>query len=138
MEKTSHRSVTAVPEGSQFVTRITSRGLEVIVDEPADQGGSDLGMRPHELLLGALASCVAITLRMYAARKEWDIMPMKVHAHMDRSQDGSEVKADIRVELEFPPRLTADQLKRLEQIAAKCPVHRTLESTIHITMQIRT
>ena len=56
---TTERSVTAVLDGAPYATRLTSRGLELIADEPTDHGGTDQGMRPHELLLGALASCTA-------------------------------------------------------------------------------
>jgi putative redox protein len=137
MEKNSHRSVTVIPDPSHHVTRIGTRGHEIIADEPAGQGGSDLGMRPHEILLGALASCISITLRMYAERKDWDIMPMKVHAVLDRRQNGSEVESHIHVELELPDRLTQEQRDRLGQIAAKCPVHRTLQSPMRIAIAHR-
>jgi putative redox protein len=135
MERTSHRSVTATPDPADYLTRITARGLEAIADEPSSEGGGDLGLRPHELLLGALASCIVITLKMYAARKEWDIMPFKVNVHMDRSQTGSEVKAALRVELDLPTRLSAEQRERLGQIAEKCPVHRTLAGDLSISFE---
>ena len=130
----SHRHITATPEGSQYVTRLSTRGLELIADEPADQGGTDLGMRPHELLLGALASCTSITLRMYAARKGWDIMPFKIHVHMDRVQEGTDVRSQFQVELELPGKLTSEQRQRLKEIAGKCPVHRTLTGAIAVNM----
>ena len=137
MESRSQRSVIATPEAATYTTRIAARGHEIIADEPAEKGGSDLGMTPHEMLLGALVSCTSITLQMYARRKEWDIMPMKVHAFMDRSQKGAEVDTVILVELEFPERLSQEQRTRLKQIAAKCPVHRTLHSAIRIEMEER-
>ena len=130
--KSTRRSISAISEGSQYVTRLSTRGLEVIADEPADQGGTDLGMRPHELLLGGLASCTAITLRMYATRKGWDIMPFKVQVHMDRIQDGAVVRSQIQVELELPAHLSMEQRERLKDIASKCPVHRTLMGTMDI------
>jgi putative redox protein len=134
MDTHSRRSVTASLEGEPYTTRISARGLETLADEPADQGGADLGLRPHELLLGALSSCVAITLRMYAGRKDWTITPFKVHAHMDRQQHGASVESAIHVELELPGHLTAEQRQRLQEIAAKCPVHRTLENPIALSI----
>ncbi len=135
MERTSHRTVTATPDTADYLTRISARGLEVIADEPSSEGGSDLGLRPHELLLGALASCIAITLKMYAARKEWNIMPFKVHVHMDRSQKGGDVNTAMRVEVDLPAGLSAEQRERLLQIAGKCPVHRTLTSELTIDFE---
>ncbi len=133
MERILQRTVTATPDKADYFTRITARGLEAIADEPSSEGGGDLGLRPHELLIGSLASCVAITLKMYAGRKGWDIMPFKVHVHMDRSQGGGDVTTSLRVELDLPPRLDPQQRERLKQIGSKCPVHRTLTGDLSIS-----
>ncbi len=131
------RSATAVLEGAPYTTTITSRGLQAIADEPDDHGGADKGMRPHELLLGALASCTAITVRMYADRKQWNTGAITVTASLDRQQDGAAVTSRIQLELHFASPLPADQQERLLQIAGKCPVHRTLQSPIEITKALR-
>lgn len=132
MEK-SQRSVTAVLSGAPYRTEITSRGITAIADEPADHGGGDTGLRPHEHLLGALASCAAITLRMYAQRKGWETGSIMVHATLDRSQEGRSVESRIHLEVSFGKELSEDQRERLLQIAGACPVHRTLESPIQLT-----
>lgn len=133
MESILQRTVTATPDKADYFTRITARGLEAIADEPSSEGGGDLGLRPHELLIGSLASCVAITLKMYAGRKGWDIMPFKVHVHMDRAQQGADVTTRLRVELDLPEKLEPDQRERLRLIAGKCPVHRTLTGDLSIS-----
>lgn len=132
----SERSVTATLEGAPYLTRITSRGIEAVCDEPAEHGGADKGLRPHELLLGALASCTAITIRMYADRKQWDTGAIHVTAHMQRKQEGRNVETDIRISLRAEKTLPSDQQERLLQIAAACPVHRTLQSPIRITKEL--
>ena len=128
--KTSHRSINATLDGTPYTTRMESRGITAIADEPPDHGGQDLGLRPHELLLGALASCTAITMRMYAERKQWDVGPIHVEAVMDRDQEGDKVDTRIRMEITLRPDLPADQRARLLHIAGMCPVHRTLQNPI--------
>lgn len=130
--KTDKRSITATLDGEPYATRLSTRGISILADEPAEHGGQDLGPRPHELLLGALASCTAITLRMYADRKQWNVGPIEVTAVMDRSQEGNKVDTRIRLEVALRPDLPEDQRARLLQIAAMCPVHRTLENPVHM------
>jgi putative redox protein len=130
--KTDQRSITATLDGEPYATRLTTRGMSILADEPADHGGQDVGPRPHELLLGALASCTAITLRMYADRKQWSVGPIDVTAVMDRSQEGNKVDTRIRLEVRLRADLPADQRARLLQIAAMCPVHRTLENPVQM------
>ena len=72
----------------------------MIADEPKDHGGRDLGMRPHELFLTAIASCTAITLRMYADRKEWEVGPIAVTASLEREQHGKAVETRIHLEVD--------------------------------------
>lgn len=136
MEKTQ-RSVSAVLSGAPYRTEITSRGITAIADEPADHGGADTGLRPHELLLSALASCTAITLRMYADRKGWDPGSITVNAALDRTQEGRSVESLIHLEVSFGKELDMEQRERLLQIAGACPVHRTLESPIHLSRSLK-
>ncbi len=133
----SERSATAVLDGAPYTTVIKSRGLEAMADEPDDHGGADKGMRPHELLLGALASCTAITVRMYADRKQWNTGAITVTASLERSQEGRTVESRIHLELEIANTLPPDQRDRLLQIAGMCPVHRTLQSPIHISKSLK-
>jgi putative redox protein len=100
----------------------------VTVDEPASSGGEDEGPSPQELLAASLASCTAITMEMYAARKGWDVSGLGVDCEYTPSERG----APTRFELVFrlPAHLSDEQVERLRVIAAKCPVHRTLEGEV--------
>jgi putative redox protein len=98
-------------------------GHTMIVDEPTEVGGSDLGPGPTQLLAISLASCVAITIEMYAARKEWEIGPVEVDA--EAIYDGF-TPTSFAVSLRLSPDLTGEQRERLVVIAGKCPVHRAL------------
>ena len=101
---------------------------QVVADEPSDSGGTDEGPSPQELLAASLASCTAITIEMYANRKGWDIGDIAVDVDYEPAQRGSPTKFSMKVML--PKELPEEQRERLMQIAAKCPVHRTLEGEV--------
>ncbi|MBK8497696.1 MAG: OsmC family protein [Flavobacteriales bacterium] len=132
----SERSITAILDGAPYATRITARGLETVADEPLDHGGTDIGLRPHELLLGALASCTAITVRMYALRKQWNTGAIRVTASMVRTQEGKVIDTRMQLELRTTESMSPEQRDRLLQIATACPVHRTLLNPISITASL--
>jgi putative redox protein len=96
------------------------------VDEPQESGGDDAGPSPQELLAASLASCKAITLEMYAERKGWDVGPVEVDCEYTPAERGCPTSFHLKVRL--PDTLSEDQVERLMVIAAKCPVHRTLEA----------
>jgi putative redox protein len=104
------------------------RNHEVVADEPRVNGGDDVGPSPQELLAASLASCTAITMEMYAHRKGWDVGDVEVDVTYEPSQRGSPTR--FAMEVRLPKELSEDQRERLMQIAAKCPVHRTLEGEV--------
>jgi putative redox protein len=97
-------------------------------DEPQTHGGSDAGPSPQQLLAASLASCSAVTMEMYAARKGWDIGEVVVEVDYEPSQRGSPTRFEMSVRL--PKELPEEQRDKLMQIVAKCPVHRTLEGEV--------
>ena len=109
-------------------------------DEPVNSGGLDAGPDPYELLLAALGSCISITLRMYAERKQWPLESVhtrltyaRVHAEDCAACDGETRLIDaIDAEVLVVGDLSGDQRRRLLEIAGRCPVHRTLTSSIQI------
>jgi putative redox protein len=107
---------------------VSVRSHELTVDEPEDTGGTDEGPNPQEMLAVSLASCTAITIEMYAARKGWEIGDVDVDVDYEPAQRGSPTKFKMVVHL--PKELPEEQRERLMQIAAKCPVHRTLEGEV--------
>ena len=104
------------------------RDHRLIVDESEDHGGSNAGPRPTELMAASLATCTAITIEMYAKRKGWEIGEVAVDVDYEPAQRGSPTKFKMKVLL--PKELPEEQRERLMQIAAKCPVHRTLEGEV--------
>ena len=104
------------------------RQHRLYADEPATRGGGDSGPCPEELLAASLASCTAITMEMYAVRKGWDIGDVQVDVDYEPAQRGSPTKFVMTTRM--PKELPDEQRERLMQIAAKCPVHRTLEGEV--------
>ncbi len=100
------------------------REHRLVVDEPQEQGGEDKGPTPQELLAASLAACTAITLEMYARRKDWDLGDVEVQC--DYEQADKDKPTLFKLALRLPSGLAPEQVERLESIASKCPVHRTL------------
>lgn len=95
-----------------------------LVDMGVELGGPGAHPNPDETLLAALGGCTLITLHLYAARKGWDLGPVKVRVTMD--VPGGEAPAHLVQTVELRDGLDDDQRERLEQIAGRCPIHRLL------------
>ena len=109
-------------------------GHNVVVDEPLDNGGTDSAPSPTRLLAAALASCTAITVGMYADRKEWDIEGLEVDVDFEGTPKSGET-AKFVINLQVPEGLDEEQTDRIKTIAAKCPVHRTLVGDVEIEIR---
>jgi putative redox protein len=109
-------------------------GHRLVSDEPVEAGGADEGPSPTRLLAASLAACTAITVEMYAARKEWEIGAMEVD--VDVEYDGP-VPSSFTVTLHLAGGLTEEQLERLRVIAGKCPVHKALSSQTPVSIEDR-
>ena len=112
--------------GFRHVVKVRSH--DVNIDEPTETGGTDSGPSPQELLAASLASCTAVTMEMYAARKGWDIGGVEVAVEYTPAERGCPTR--FRLNLRLPESLSAEQVERLRVIAAKCPVHRTLDGEV--------
>ena len=104
------------------------RSHTITSDEPAEHGGGDAGPSPQELLAASLASCVAITVEMYAKRKKWDVAGLRVDVEYIPAERGH--PTNFKVVMKVPGHLSEEQIEKLGVIAAKCPVHRTLEGEV--------
>ncbi|MEM6927512.1 MAG: OsmC family protein, partial [Myxococcota bacterium] len=113
-------------------------------DEPHHIGGNDTGPNPYDLLLASLGSCTAMTLRMYADRKEWPLEEVSIVLSHERihGEDSAKVDADApRLErivkrVKLTGDLSAEQIQRLLEIADRCPVHRTLHAQLEVRTQL--
>ena len=116
-------------------------GHSFITDEPVAAGGEDAGPDPYTLILAALGSCISMTLKLYARRKQWPLESVTVQLRQTRihAKDCQECPQDkdgfihrIERKVSFTGPLSEEQRARLQEIAHKCPVHRTLTSEIVI------
>ena len=118
----------------------TARSHAFVADEPRDVGGTDTGPTPYEQLLGALAGCTAMTVRMYADRKGWPLEDIVVRLRPVRSHAADcadcETKAvsvgQLERVVEFTGVLTDEQRARLLWIADRCPIKQSLERGLRI------
>jgi putative redox protein len=112
----------------KFRHDVKVRSHTLTADEPKDHGGDDSGPSPQELLAASLASCTAITMEMYAKRKGWNVAGVTVDCEYSPAERGCPTRFDLVMKM--PSNLSAEQVERLQVIAAKCPVHRTLEGEV--------
>jgi putative redox protein len=127
--KTPTRSMRATArQREKFAHDVTVGAHTITADEPVDSGGDDSGPSPQELLAASLASCTAITMEMYAKRKGWEVNGLVVDVHYTPAERGCPTRFELVMKM--PAHLEEEQIERLRVIAAKCPVHRTLEGEV--------
>jgi len=123
-----------------FRTELETRTHGLVADEPRSLGGTDRGPTPYELLLGALGSCMAMTMRMYADRKGWPLEGVEVRLRTARSHEvdcehcEAETVGITRIErtIELAGPLSEEQRSRVLEIADRCPVKQTLQRGIEV------
>jgi putative redox protein len=113
---------------SKFRHLVKVRDHRLNCDEPRESGGDDAAPSPQELLAASLASCTAITMEMYAARRGWEIGDVEVECEYLPAERGCPTKFTLTLRL--PSDLSEEQVQRLKVIATKCPVHRTLDGEV--------
>ena len=126
--------VTAIINKEKYLTRLISASNEMVADEPKELGGANLGFSPDELLSASLASCTAITLRMYADRSKWDVSKITVVVDNKRDNPNNTTLFDRKIVVEG--NLDEKQMSRLLTIANTCPMHKLLTSQIKIETKI--
>lgn len=125
--------ITAITEldRSHYKTKVYAGGHFIYSDEPESIGGTNEGMTPGALLLASLGSCTAITVRMYADRKQYNLDGIKVELAICNEKDMSK-ETTITRKIELTGNLTDEEHQRLMQIADKCPIHKILRNPIKI------
>ena len=130
----------------KYTTQVLANGHHLTADEPESAGGNNYGPSPYDLLSAALGACTAMTMKMYAERKKWDLEEAYVHLKHGKThaqdcadcEEGNTSKID-RFErmVELHGNLDDAQRKRLLEIADRCPVHRTLHETVEVVTWLK-
>ena len=106
----------------------TARNYTWLADEPMELGGQDEGPLPTELFLSSLASCILITLRIYAQRRNWDAGEIHIELSLSELENGVEIIKDIS----FSGNLENHQIEQLLEISKRSPLSKILSNTIEI------
>lgn len=128
------QKVTATIHQDHYKTLLQSDTNNIFADEPVSMGGTDKGFSPDELLASALAACTAITLRMYADRKNYPLEKIDVTVSVEWDKVNN--KTVMQKSLHFTGNLQPEELQRLRDIADKCPTHKVLLNPIEILTEI--
>ena len=122
-------------DGEALAIALSIDGHPMVIDAGAEEGGRDLGPNPTRTLEGALAACGAMTVKMYARRKGWDLHKIEIRVRRGRSENDHAphvLEKELRVEGE----LDEAQRARLLDIADKCPVQRMLTEGVKVQSRI--
>lgn len=143
--KTDHQVVVRNEQQNGFFSEIMAKKHYLVADEPKDIGGTDLGSTPYDLLVSALGTCTAITIRMYAKHKGIDLKEVKVHLTREKRHAADATDTDnpkslmefIDLELEVAGNITEEEKAGILRIAHKCPVHKTLVNGLQINASMK-
>ncbi len=138
--KSTYQVVASLRDTDGFTTQMKVGSHYMLADEPESVGGNNFGPTPYEYVSAGLSACTAMTIKMYVARKGWDLKHIEVHTDYSKSYnvdcenaENPDAKIDtFKREIKLEGALDEKQIARILQIADKCPVHKTLHSKAQI------
>ena len=133
MKDTLHVNGTLGSEN--YLMEIKTTNHTVMVDEPESIGGSNQYPNPAQYLLSALASCTAITIKMYANNKKWNVCEINVDVKMKEVISSGKTIKKIMKAVQFENPLEDDQIERLLTIGSKCPISKLLEQPVKMEFE---
>ncbi|MEW7291449.1 bifunctional alpha/beta hydrolase/OsmC family protein [Aquimarina sp. 2304DJ70-9] len=142
--KSHHHVVASLGNDEGYTTQMKVGNHYMVADEPESVGGSDFGPTPYELVSAGLSACTAMTIKMYVARKDWELQHIEVHTSYDKKHmvdcencEDPTAKIDtFEREIKLEGNLDEKQIARILQIADKCPVHKTLHSETQVITKL--
>ena len=142
VDSISGKGAIAYISGESLTTQIVMRGHELIGDEPPTSGGLDKGPAPRQMLAASIAMCQAMTARLYASRKGWNLEAISVQVDYRKEEESSAEGAKVPLHffdclLEVRGNLDDKQKQRLIEIAMRCPVSRVVREGAVVTATLR-
>ena len=119
-------TVVAENNSDTYTTNVEAGEHKTIADEPIIIGGKDMGPSPGDYLCMSLASCKAITLRMYVQRKKWDIQNITVKVSLERMDRDGIASHTFYAQIIVDNSVPQEQKERLIYIAKACPISKLL------------
>jgi putative redox protein len=116
-----------------YAVTATAGRHTLVVDEPTSRGGADAGPSPYEVLLASLGACSAITLRMYAERKQLTIRSLEIELRFHKEGERNVIQRTVHLDAD----LTPEQRARFADIVERTPVTLTLKSGSEIRTEFR-
>lgn len=135
MENLLESNITGTIGTQKYLCTISWRNGKLLMDEPENIGGNDLGPDPFSTLLASLAGCTLSTLRMYIDRKGWDIPEINISLNLTQENEDQMVTT-ISKTITFSTAISAEQKERLLFIAEKCPISKILKNKINLKTAI--
>jgi putative redox protein len=121
--------IQATSLATPFQTAFSNGSLEAVADVPIEKGGAGSGFGPHELLEAALATCIAMTVRMSAAKHAIPLAGVQCEVRIDRTIPDA---VTLNYALKFDGPLSEEQAAKLRGVASRCPVARTLTGAVSL------
>lgn len=118
----------------KYKTEIQAGNHIIMADEPEELGGGNLGFTPTELLESSLAACTAMTIRMYADRKGWDLEKAEIKVGFKRNMTTGEVT--FKKEIELFGNLSSEEREKLLEMGSKCPIERMITGKVSVTSDL--
>lgn len=142
--KSDHQVVASLGETDGYTTQMKVGNHYMIADESENIGGHDFGPSPYDFISAGLAACTAMTIKMYVARKGWNLLNIEVHINYSKShstdcekcEDPSAKIDTFNREIKIEGDLDEKQIARILQIADKCPVHKTLHTETQVITKL--
>ncbi len=128
------KTVTASINKQKYKTELQAKNHIIMADEPVAVGGQDLGFTPTELLESSLAACTAMTLRMYADKKGWDLQEANIKVGFKRNITTQQVTFKKHIMLKG--NLSSEQREHLLEIGKKCPIEKMITGQILVDSEL--
>lgn len=113
-----------------FQIRVTTGSSTLIVDEPMGSGGLGSGPNPYDLVSAALAACSLLTMRLFATRRRWPLVDIRMR--MTHHRDGLKARDSFLKEVLLIGKLTESQRLKIMDVGNHSPLHLSFEQEFQV------